>query len=112
MPDKSFQLKYCSIYTKQTKKQQTPWPESASELYRTSDSRFSAKLVPTFADRGRYVVSLTDPYGCILDFLDLYSDTKDVPFAGSVMAESLLLGKVDLFLTSHETPVLDGNCSG
>jgi hypothetical protein len=30
----------------------TPWPESASELYRPSDRRFSAKLVPTFADRG------------------------------------------------------------
>jgi hypothetical protein len=29
---------------------QTPWPESASELYRPS--RLSAKLMPTFADRG------------------------------------------------------------
>jgi hypothetical protein len=36
---------------KQTNKQ-TPWPESASELYRPSDSRLPAKLVPTFADRG------------------------------------------------------------
>jgi hypothetical protein len=26
-------------------------PESASELYRKSDRRLSAKLVPTFADR-------------------------------------------------------------
>jgi hypothetical protein len=26
-------------------------PESASELYRPSDRRLSAKLVPTFADR-------------------------------------------------------------
>jgi hypothetical protein len=29
----------------------TPWPESASELYRPSDRRLSAKLVATFADR-------------------------------------------------------------
>jgi hypothetical protein len=28
----------------------TPWPESTSELYRPSDRRLSAKLVPTFAD--------------------------------------------------------------
>jgi hypothetical protein len=30
----------------------TPWPESTSELRRLSDRRLSAKLVPTFADRG------------------------------------------------------------
>jgi hypothetical protein len=30
----------------------TPWPKSASEIYRTSDRRLSSKLVPTFADRG------------------------------------------------------------
>jgi hypothetical protein len=34
------------------KKTKTPWPQSASELYRLSDRRLSAKLVPTFADRG------------------------------------------------------------
>jgi hypothetical protein len=28
----------------------TPWPESASEIYRPSDLRLSAKLVPTFDD--------------------------------------------------------------
>jgi hypothetical protein len=33
-------------------KKQTPCPESASELYRPSDRRLSAKLVRTFADRG------------------------------------------------------------
>jgi hypothetical protein len=27
------------------------------------DRRMSAKLVPTFADRGCHVVSATDPYG-------------------------------------------------
>jgi hypothetical protein len=29
----------------------TPWPQSASELYRPSDRSLSAKLVPTYADR-------------------------------------------------------------
>jgi hypothetical protein len=46
------------------------WPKSARELYRPIDRRLSTKLVPTFADRGCHVVSVTDPYGCILDFLD------------------------------------------
>jgi hypothetical protein len=48
----------------------TPWPESASELYRPSDRRLSAKLSPNFADRRCHVVSVTDPYGRILGFLD------------------------------------------
>jgi hypothetical protein len=30
----------------------TTWPESVSELHRPSDHCLSAKLVPTFADRG------------------------------------------------------------
>jgi CBS-domain-containing membrane protein len=50
--------------------EQTPWPESASELYKSRDHRLLAKLVPTFADRGRHVVSVTDPYSHILGFLD------------------------------------------
>jgi hypothetical protein len=41
---------------------QTPWSESASELYRPSESRLSAKLVPTLTDRGCHVVSVTDPF--------------------------------------------------
>jgi hypothetical protein len=49
---------------------QTPWSESASELYRPSDRSLSAKIVPIFADRGCHVVSMTDPYGRILGFLD------------------------------------------
>jgi hypothetical protein len=40
------------------------------ELYWPSDRRLSAKSVPNFADRGCHVVSVTDPYGSILDFLD------------------------------------------
>jgi hypothetical protein len=51
---------------KQTK--QTSWCESASE--RARDRRLSAKLVPNFADRVCHVVSVTDPYGRILGFLD------------------------------------------
>jgi hypothetical protein len=34
------------------KQKQTHWPESASEPNRPSDHRLSAKLVPTFVDRG------------------------------------------------------------
>jgi hypothetical protein len=36
--------------------------QSASELYRPSDRRLSAMLVPTFVDRGCSVVSATDPH--------------------------------------------------
>jgi hypothetical protein len=35
-----------------TKKKQTPWSESASELYRPSYRRLSAKWLPTFAYKG------------------------------------------------------------
>jgi hypothetical protein len=51
-------------------KKKTPWSESASELYRPSDHRLSAKWLPTFADRGCHVVSVKDSYGRILGFLD------------------------------------------
>jgi hypothetical protein len=44
--------------------------QTKSELYRPSSRRLSAKLVPTFADRGCCVVSATDPHGHILGFLD------------------------------------------
>jgi hypothetical protein len=48
----------------------TLWLESANELYRPSDRRLSEKILPTFADRGYHVVSVTDPYCSILRFLD------------------------------------------
>jgi hypothetical protein len=35
-----------------TYKKESTWPESASKLYRPSDRHLSAKLVPTFADKG------------------------------------------------------------
>jgi hypothetical protein len=50
-------------------KKKTPWSESASELHRPSHRRLSAKWLSTLADRGCHVVSVTDPYGRILDFL-------------------------------------------
>jgi hypothetical protein len=50
--------------------QLTPWPESASEIYRPSDRRLLTKLVPTFADRGCHAVGVTDPFSRILAFLD------------------------------------------
>jgi hypothetical protein len=48
----------------------TPWSESDSEVYGPSDLRLSAKLVPTFADRG---VSRGQPNGYpghFIGFLD------------------------------------------
>jgi hypothetical protein len=58
-----------NIHRPKTNKQ-TPWSESASELYRPSDRRLSAKSLPTFADGGCHMVSATYPYGRILGFLD------------------------------------------
>jgi hypothetical protein len=49
-------------YNLKKKKKKKPWPESASDL--------SPKSVQTFEDRGWHVVSVADPYGCILGFLD------------------------------------------
>jgi hypothetical protein len=56
-------MKYLIIINKQI----IPWLQSASELYRPGDRRLSAKLVPTFADRG---VSRWILYGQNLGFLD------------------------------------------
>jgi hypothetical protein len=61
---------YLGICFPQTNEEQTLWPEFASELYLPSERRLSSKLVPTFAERKCYVVSVTDPYGRILSFLD------------------------------------------
>jgi hypothetical protein len=55
---------------KEQKKKQIPLPETASELYRSSDSRLSTKLVPTFDDIECHVVRATDPHGRILGLLD------------------------------------------
>jgi hypothetical protein len=65
-----------------TIKKQTPWPDSASEPYRPSDRRLSAKLKLTFVYRGCHVVSLTDPYGRNLGFLDVLSSKANFVLAG------------------------------
>jgi hypothetical protein len=74
-----------------------PWPEYARELYRPSDRRLSAKLVQTFSDRGCHIVSVTDPYGHILDLLDLsrYFFFQVVPqlYSRSWVPDPLLLRK-------------------
>jgi hypothetical protein len=53
---------YCHI--------KTPWPEYASKLYWPSDCCLLANSVPTFVDTGCHMVSVMDPYGRILGFLD------------------------------------------
>jgi hypothetical protein len=59
------------IFRESVHESQSNYPtESASELYRQSDRRLSAKWLPTFEDRGCHVVSVMDPYGRILGFLD------------------------------------------
>jgi hypothetical protein len=67
-----YKLPPCEQHLFSFLKKNTPWSESASELCRPSDRRLLAKLVPTFADRGSHVVSVMDPYGRILDFLDRF----------------------------------------
>jgi hypothetical protein len=67
---KRLSLMLHSSWTSSLHKNTTPWSESARELYRPRDRSLSAKLVPTFADRGCHMVSVTDPYGRILGFLD------------------------------------------
>jgi hypothetical protein len=63
-------LRQFTIHERILPLRKTPWPESASELYRPRGRRLSAKLVPTFVDRGCHVVSVTDPLSRIIDFLD------------------------------------------
>jgi hypothetical protein len=58
------------------RERETPWSYSASELYRPSDRRLSAKLMPTFAGRGCRV-SAADPYSHNLGFLDRSNNGKE-----------------------------------
>jgi hypothetical protein len=55
---------------KKRKKNSSLWLESASKLYQRSDRSLSAKLALTFVDRGCHMVSVTDPYSHILNFID------------------------------------------
>jgi CBS-domain-containing membrane protein len=50
--------------------EKTPWSESAIELSRPSERCFTTKLVAIFTDGECHVVSVTDPNGHILGFLD------------------------------------------
>jgi hypothetical protein len=84
----------------------TPWPESASELYRPSDRRLSATLVPTFVDRGCHVVSVADPYGRNIGFLarktryldDVFRYARNILhyFSESLVAPAIERGPLDL----------------
>jgi hypothetical protein len=56
----NIQEQYVTEKNKSKKKKKTPWSVSMSELYQPSDRRLSAKLVPTFADRGCHMVSVMD----------------------------------------------------
>jgi hypothetical protein len=48
----SRQASCCEVKLIKGQRKKLPRPESATELYRPSDRRLSAKLVPTFADKG------------------------------------------------------------
>jgi hypothetical protein len=63
-------LTHCHFNHKAKRKTKLRGLQSASELYRPSDRRLSAKLLPTFADRGCRVVSATEPPGRSFGFLD------------------------------------------
>jgi hypothetical protein len=69
---RSVQIPFSNVWCVRgkTKTKNTPWSESASELYQPSDRRLSAKWLPTFEDRGCHVVSVTDSYGRILGLVD------------------------------------------
>jgi hypothetical protein len=77
----------------------TPWPESASELYRQSDRRLSAKLVPNFADSGIHVVSVTEPYGRILGFLDRFINIKSNSDTEHYRRQAVYQAAVSSYLT-------------
>jgi hypothetical protein len=54
-----------------TKKNSKVWVrERTIPTDRPTDRRLSAKWLPTFADRWCHVVSVADPYGRILGFID------------------------------------------
>jgi hypothetical protein len=84
----------------------TPWPESASELYRPSDRHLTVKLVPTLADRGCCVVSVTDPHRrnigfldrshyCFFQILNCTHETEWAPFQTHYFSESLVASKIE-----------------
>jgi hypothetical protein len=59
-------LRMSRLWIKESKKEKQP----PLVRERTRDCRLSAKIMPTFADRGYRVVSTTDPHGRIIGCLD------------------------------------------
>ena len=57
------------VHKYEIKNKQTPWPQSARELYQQSGRRRSAELVPTFADRG---VSRGQRNGSLQPFISVF----------------------------------------
>jgi hypothetical protein len=70
LPGRCGEMKVFDLIVSTALMKKTPWPESPRELYRLSYRRLSANLVPTFADMGCYVISVTDHQGRIFRFLD------------------------------------------
>jgi hypothetical protein len=86
-----------------------PWilkapPPRVSLTYKQNDRRLSMKLVPAFVDRRCHVVSVTDPYGCILDFLDrsrycflnCTHEAEWTPFQTDYLSENLVAPGIEL----------------
>jgi hypothetical protein len=98
-------LSFWALQEKQQTKQ-TPWPGSLSELYWPSDRRLSAKLMPTFEDRGWNVVRVKDPYGRNLGFINgiklcrIFPNFSDQHF-GLLMRKASIIFRVSTFNTSH-----------
>jgi hypothetical protein len=77
------------------------WPEPANKLCRPSNRHLSAKLVPTFEDRGCHMVSVTVPYSRILGFLDrsryiFFQVAPQLYSQGWVVAPGIEPGPLDL----------------
>jgi hypothetical protein len=70
MKIKSFEKNIFNMTTRHKTKLCGLSPPARSKLNRPNDRCLSSNLVPTFADRGWRVVSVTDPYSSILGFLD------------------------------------------
>jgi hypothetical protein len=72
-----------------TQNKQTPWPELACELYRPSELRLSAKLVPTFEDRRELRIQSGGTPVAILGFVDR-SRYFSLPSSSSVVLTRLI----------------------
>jgi hypothetical protein len=64
----SFQQDFYTSKQENAINKQTPWSQATSELYRPSEPRLLAKLVPTFEDRKCHVSALRIHTAVFLDF--------------------------------------------